>query len=281
MLKVLKNIIPIKTIRFQPRGKSLARLAVTHHKCATNYLNKVCIEVAALSDLQFIGVRDFFNEPGSEFSKSEAYKRLLSAGKRDKPFFFIQRGDYKKHIKASNLVDYRAFHVVRDPRDMIVSGYFSHKYSHSTEGPWHKNWLVPYRKYLNEVSEEEGLMNEIEIGHSLKMMSSWNYDDPNILELKFEDLIANSLKIYGHIFDFLQLDVNADELEKIIQKYSFKNMSKGREPGQEDVTHHFRRGIPGDWKNHFTNGHIELFKQKWGDLLIQLGYEKDKNWSNI
>lgn len=36
-----------------------------------------------------------------------------------------------------------------------------------------------------------------------------------------------------------------------------------------------RRGISGDWKNYFTKRDGELFLDKTGDMLVQMGYEKD------
>ncbi len=41
----------------------------------------------------------------------------------------------------------RGFHVIRDPRDIVVSAYFSHKYSHP-DG----KWLTEQRKLLRQVS---------------------------------------------------------------------------------------------------------------------------------
>jgi len=40
----------------------------------------------------------------------------------------------------------------------------------------------------------------------------------------------------------------------------------------------FRSGKTGEWKKHFTPEHKKLFKDVAGDLLIKLGYEKDKGW---
>lgn len=40
----------------------------------------------------------------------------------------------------------------------------------------------------------------------------------------------------------------------------------------------FRRGQIGEWKTHFKPAHKQLFKEKFGELLIAFGYEKDNNW---
>jgi hypothetical protein len=39
-----------------------------------------------------------------------------------------------------------------------------------------------------------------------------------------------------------------------------------------------RKGIAGDWKNHFSEKHKDLFKQLCGEALIRSGYEKNLEW---
>lgn len=48
--------------------------------------------------------------------------------------------------------------------------------------------------------------------------------------------------------------------------------------GQTDKSPTFRQGKTGKWREHFTPKITELFKQRGGDVLIRLGYEKDNNW---
>ena len=40
----------------------------------------------------------------------------------------------------------------------------------------------------------------------------------------------------------------------------------------------FRKGKIGAWKDFFSHSDKELYKSKIGDLLIDIGYESDKNW---
>jgi hypothetical protein len=58
----------------------------------------------------------------------------------------------------------------------------------------------------------------------------------------------------------------------------FRKKSGGRIRGEQDVAHHYRAGIPGDWKNHFFPELTRRFKAEYGDVLIKLGYEKNADW---
>ena len=67
-------------------------------------------------------------------------------------------------------------------------------------------------------------------------------------------------------------------VEALVHRKSFERLSGGRKKGQENVKSHYRKGQPGDWRNHFTPEHTARFAQEFGDLLITLGYEADASW---
>lgn len=65
--------------------------------------------------------------------------------------------------------------------------------------------------------------------------------------------------------------------EKIVEKHSFEKMA-GRKAGEEDVGSFMRKGVVGDWKDHFDLQARERFHAYAGDALILLGYETDRSW---
>ena len=102
---------------------------------------------------------------------------------------------------ASTLPLYRGFHVVRDPRDVLVSAYFSHRFSHPTD-----QWpaLEEHRSQLQEASKEEGLLMEMEFSRWVfEQMYSWDYDQENVLELRMEDVTARPVEHFAEIARFL------------------------------------------------------------------------------
>jgi lipopolysaccharide transport system ATP-binding protein len=64
----------------------------------------------------------------------------------------------------------------------------------------------------------------------------------------------------------------------ILERHSFKRKSGGRPAGKEDIHHHYRKGIAGDWRNYFTPRVTDAFKAQYGDLLIRLNYESSHDW---
>ena len=129
----------------------------------------------------------------------------------------------------------------------------------------------------------------------------------NVLELKMEDIIRSPCEVLVKALSYLNLvDFSSSRIQRLTYRVAaqsgkhlplsagekipveilreriirnrFSRMSNGREQGDEDVTSHYRKGVAGDWKNHFTAQHRRAFKERYNDLLVELGYEKSSDW---
>jgi hypothetical protein len=76
-------------------------------------------------------------------------------------------------------------------------------------------------------------------------------------------------------------------LNDIVKRNRFARLAVGRrfwktspESDSGNTDSHFRKGVAGDWHNYFKPEHVAKFKELLGDRLIDLGYEKDLEWSN-
>jgi hypothetical protein len=70
-----------------------------------------------------------------------------------------------------------------------------------------------------------------------------------------------------------------EKIQAVVDKYSFKRQT-GRAQG-DSCKHSFaRKGIVGDWVNHFSPEAREVFAKHAGKQLIRLGFEKDLAWVN-
>lgn len=270
-----------------------------HHKCASSWVIKVLYEIAAtlgqkIYEKQTTHIKSFEDE-----INNKEVDLFISPNTR---YLDTKKIHYKK-----------GFHVIRDPRDICVSGYFSHKYTHAING-W--EGLGKLRNELLNSPMDEGLFKEMEFSSLfIEHIQSWNYDDPKILTIKMEEFILNPLLAWLNILKHLELfssdfssspiqnlemkqlfnrilrkmslirfisigngEISESELQKILDKLAFEKLTKGRSKGEENVKSHYRKGAIGDWKNYFNENHKNIFKEKYGELLITLGYEKNYDW---
>lgn len=240
-----------------------------HHKCATRYITRIARRFCRALELSYIEV----NIPRSFRCD------LLALVKVEKPDFLNYMNAEPRY--ANTLLDCFAFHVVRDARDLAISAYYSHFNSHET-----KEWpeLAPHRAKLAELDFEEGLMLDLEFtdrlptdGHDISVfraLDEWNYHQPNTLELKFEEVVTRPSRTLLAAFEFIGLlrDERSRRQEILlaeIESNTFLRLSGGREPGEEDAQHHYRRGIPGDWRRYFSQRHKAWFKEHYPELLIK------------
>lgn len=178
--------------------------------------------------------------------------------------------------------EYRGSHMIRDPRDMAVSGYFYHLWSPE---PWLHDPLPTlggktYQEHLNSLSKDDGLLVEIRrvVDHEVPPLVGWNYDQPEFLELRYEQVIADEGAWFSSVFGHWGFDDSetADAL-KVAESLSFQRRT-GRRPGQVEEREHLRSGATGQWRDHFSDVHREVFKESAGEALITLGYEHDMDW---
>ena len=176
---------------------------------------------------------------------------------------------------AGDAADHRRVVVIRDLRDATVSWYFSIRHSHPRNAK-----VDEFREKLGELPLEDGLL--LVLGESTRVMariqSSWlaASEDERLL-VRYEDLIGDTPLWMGRVLDRLGVNDDAAAREAAIQAESFEAKT-GRKRGQEDVSHHERKGVAGDWQNHFTPRLKDRFKENFGQLLIDTGYETDLNW---
>ncbi len=184
-------------------------------------------------------------------------------------------------IDTAKLPDFAGSHIVRDPRDIVVSGYFYHLWTHEEWAHEKKDRYggLSYQQYLNSIDPAAGIHAEIErSAANFDSMAAWNYEDPRFIEIKYEELIADEPRVFADVFHFFGFTDDAIRTcLQIAERHSFKSKAR-RAVGQRSERSHLRSGKPGEWKEFFDASHRSHFKERCGDVLIRLGYENSNDW---
>ncbi len=280
---------------------SPTRFFFGHHRCASSWIDDVFRGVSRELGLRHVTVHHprQFGYDLARFVREEAPQCVS----------FVN-ADYA-HVQG--LEGLRAFHVIRDPRDVSVSAYFSHLYSHRIDAEWPE--LRERRARLQQLDKARGLLSELEeLRWEFDRMGDWNYDRADVLEIRMEDLTGDPYRQFLRVFRFLDLvdegpfslskratywtsralraaerrvagrlalparlsRLPAERVLGIVWENDFTKKADGREAGREDSRSHYRRGVPGDWRNHFDAEHIAYFETHYGTLLRRLGYEREE-----
>lgn len=177
--------------------------------------------------------------------------------------------------------DFRISRFIRDPRDLIISGYFYHyrgaepwfRFKKPTLKYWEPingnipNSLPPncsYSDYLQSMSKEDGLIAEIEFRKfQLESLRAWK-PDPRIMIFRYEDILGNEAKIFDSLLSFYQVSAFERKMGSwLANRYAATSQTKSK---------HIRNAKPGQWKDHFTPKVETYFNDRYQDILADLGY---------
>jgi hypothetical protein len=160
----------------------------------------------------------------------------------------------------------------RDLRDVAVSYVF---YVRRT--PWH-----PEFRLYRDLDAEPALLAFAErtLPDYVQWVRDWHrrIDPVHGIEVRYEEMLADPVATFTRVARHYGLGDDAETIRRIVAAQSFERASGGRARGEASGNSHFRKGIAGDWRNHFAAAVTERFRAVCGDFLVEFGYEKDQRW---
>lgn len=254
-----------------PKGKPIL-VHCSYHKCMTGYFATVA---GAIYEKLFPWTRgyrhfnslvdDFYGELG-EWSVASVNNHCLD---------------------LDRLGDFRITRFVRDPRDLIVSGYHYHKRAAErwcaivdpTDEDWRiVNGHVPeglrsgesYSAFLERVPTEEGLRAEMNFRrHHFASMLEWPEHHPHIRVFRYEAILGHEKEVFEEIFGFYGASAATRKLAGLVAD----RRSAGR---RRSKLKHIRDPEPRQWANLFTPALVEEFDALYGNVLERLDYGRHR-----
>jgi len=167
------------------------------------------------------------------------------------------------------------YFIYRDPRDVVVSHvfYVTDINNHHVHHDYYVNELKDFNERLKVsiLGRPELEVPFPNIRDRFEPYLAW-LNRPEVLSLRYEDLIVNTKNNLERIFDYA---LNHGFIYSDGRDEAVKTLAEAIDPQRSPT---FRSGQLGEWKQHFAPAHLELFKEVSGDLLIRLGYEENQNW---
>jgi hypothetical protein len=240
-------------------------VVATHHKTGTVWMDGVFKAIAGDLGAQYINFR-------------EDERRLQERLRR--PFvLFCYDSDFGDHAPVLDRTDVKIVHLIRDPRDVVISAMHYHKASRESwlhePIPGHDN--LTYQRALQQLPTRFGqyiFEMENSSASTLRDMAAWHYGRANCFEARYEDLRQDSTFAYWRrITAFLGLDAAEQALadRRFWQNSLFGGLATLG-------NRHVRSGTVAQWRREFTPALGNVFLERFPGLLEVLRYETGDAW---
>ena len=248
------------------RGRRLVQCG--YHKCLTMYFRKVFSRTVRNPLTRLGRFTHFFHRLDEFYRRCEEFSIMSISGHA---------------IDLERFDDVLVTRFIRDPRDLLVSGYFYHKraaeswcdLANPEDGDWQVvNGKVPdalapgqsLAQYLNAVPLEQGLIAELDFRERhFASMREWPDDDPRMRLFRYEDLVGNEAACYDAMFRFYRFGA----VSRFVGRHYARHYRAARRQARSQ---HIRNASSGQWRQHFTPELERSFNERYGDLVEKLGY---------
>jgi len=256
----------------------------THHKSGTVWMLSTFKRLAAANKFQFFDVNDAVPGWMKHPEKLEAFEslRATAQAKNDKPCIFL---DY--HAGFPDLSACAAdpgahgLHVVRDPRDMLLSAVRFHLTASMANEPW---LHVPDDRfggmsYQAKIASYDTLEDQIRfemqynMGWVIKKMHRFNTQGV-FRNVHYEDLIEDENMTLWHElcveFELVGREI-INALDAFWRSSVFGDMKKAAESGTNS---HIKNAKPRQWQTLLSDAMIEEIESQFGTEIDGLGYQR-------
>ncbi|MDF1819131.1 MAG: sulfotransferase domain-containing protein [Immundisolibacteraceae bacterium] len=241
----------------------------SYHKCLTVYYQKI-FSTLYNRVLRHTSGYKHFNSLLDEFYAE--LPQLKAASVNNHSINLINLGEATRITR-----------FIRDPRDLIVSGYHYHKRGAE---PWCNivnpsidDWRVvngnipknmgtthSYSSYLQSIDIEDGLLAEIEFRKNhFSSMLQWPVNDERIKLFRYEDIIGQEKDVIDEMF----IHYKASWIERRLSRFLAQHYSASN---QKNKTAHIRNPKSGQWNEVFTPKVEKTMEDLYSEVMERYGY---------
>lgn len=240
------------------------------NKSATQYVKSVIQKCSSANGLTNVRMNEY------AFMSDFPYLNKLSAQELQQYQHVFKPKGYTYSVFGGmidgilNLDQYLVVLMVRDPRDVLVSGYYSVAYSH----PEPAYGTEKYKNFLKDKSfAQQATVDEYALAQCERVYETYERyrtlllnKHPNMYITKYEDMVSNFEEWLQSVAAYCQFELSNELRNQLIEE------NQQLRPKSEDVNKHIRKGKAGDYKEKLKPETIDAIESKLSPLLAAFGY---------
>lgn len=252
----------------------------SYHKGGTVWIHSTFRRISSLCNYPFIHLNT--GEIGWDIrsDKREYLDAELQRVQAEQPPGAIVVDYHSAIPDLSGIPNARGIHLVRDPRDMLISAAFFHETSNeiwldqpdpSFGGRTFREQLLTYSTMADRIRFEL----DTYMGHEIQRMSDFvdRADHGTVFRMvRYEDLIRDHDMLRFHQLA-IHLGFSGLEIVQAQQAFWSHSVFGGMRDALESGTHpHIRNGAPEQWREALDASTLELIHDRVGPVIERLGY---------
>jgi len=234
------------------------------NKSATQYIKSILRKVATANGMTPVSINDY-----AFHSTMPILNRLSGEEVKKYAHIFKPKGYvytvFGAMIGIKNLEEYKILLVVRDPRDVLVSGYFSKVFSHalpSSESDKRSDFEQRRQQAQNQTIDEYVLKSSEKL-YSIytDYMQHLLKKNTQVYVCRYEEMISDFETWLTGLLDYAELEITPELKQQFIAEHQAKT------PQKEDPKQHLRKGKTGDYKTKLQTETIDNLNIKFKEIL--------------
>ena len=244
--------------------------AFSLHKAGSSLLTKMLMQYCTLTNISFIDLPRMIEKNDLDIDQIEI-------DSVDQPIFesgycLLGWRHFPPFLRHHNFSKSKNILLVRDPRDRLVSLYFSMLKSHYVPNKGYiRNILLASRKATEELT-----IDEFVISYIPEVITQWNryhefLDHRTTKIYRYEDVIYRKEEWLIDIVNYFEFPYD----QKTIEKVSIENDIR---PEAERPNEHIRQVKPGNYNLHLKKETIQKINRELGGYLMRYDYLTPENF---
>jgi hypothetical protein len=247
-------------------------MLLTVHKAGSSYVGEVFKEIFARHRYQpFDLMAEVYSGARRMGDWAEAeIERLCASGSFFGPF----RGGHNG--LAAHISQARPIIHVRDPRDCVVSNYYSMRYSHGVPPGYEGERLLALRESLEHVTIDgyvenlviEGRCGDENFCRTFVILDAIRRTRPDAILSRYEDMVSEFPDWLVGIVEQFGIEIDYEMVIDLIARTDFLVNLRV----EEDHRNHKRQITPGDFRRKLTPRSQALLTEHFAEALDAFGY---------
>ena len=253
-----------------PAGDFEQCYAFSIHKSGSTLMHKMIGEVCHAANIPSVTIPDILFREGLAEKDWESDPRMADLFTRGRVYYgfrylppFLPAGDPGFRERPTVL-------LVRDPRDALVSQYYSFggRYQSHRLPDKNKEQFIERTQRTAHLEIDEYVLQAAR--NYLRKLQAYRdaLDFDSILLRRYEDIYFDKRQFIGDIFDTFGLSVPSSILDAVAERNDIR-------PAVEETAKHIRKGAPGDHREKLQPETIAKINALYKDIAPAYGYVLD------